>query len=283
MGLQLFLSHIICTSIKEHLVSAILNQVRHERDGDVIHRSTVKGCVDVLLSLEVDRDGTTVYKRDLEPVFLQESEEFYEREGERLVNSCDAPEFLRRVSLISFHANFSDLNQAEERFEAEQSRTNHYLSSQTTQPLLQILKDRFLAPHIESVISKEHSGLDVMIDNNKFDDLSRLFRLCLMMPKGMHVLQTALKRSIIRRGKVINQTSLGDDLADNEAEENEGKTKGKSNARNTNLGIQPAITWVHDVLEVKDKFDLVWITSFKNNREVEIALNDVRQRHPTPR
>ncbi len=236
----------------------------------------MKGCVDVLLSLEVDRDGTTVYKRDLEPVFLQESQEFYEREGERLVNSCDAPEFLRRVSLISFYANFSDLNQAEERFEAEQSRTNHYLSSQTTQPLLQILKDRILTPHIESVISKEHSGLDVMIDNNKFDDLSSLFRLCLMMPKGMHVLQTALKRSIIRRGKVLNQTSLGDDLADNEAEGDEVKTKGKSNARNTNLGIQPAITWVQDVLEVKDKFNLVWITSFQNNREVEIALNDVR-------
>lgn len=114
-----------------------------------------------------------------------------------------------------------------------------------------------------------------MIDNNKFDDLSRLFRLCRMMSTGMQVLQSALKRSIIRRGKAINQISLGDDLADNEAEESEAKTKGKSNIRNANLGIQPAITWVQDVLEVKDKFDLVWTTSFQNNREVEMALNDV--------
>lgn len=110
LGLQLFLSHIICSPIKEQLVSAILNQVRHERDGDVIHRSTVKGCIDVFLSLEVDRDGTTVYKRDLESVFLKESQDFYEMEGERLLNSCDAPQFLRLVSIVLFYANFSNVN-----------------------------------------------------------------------------------------------------------------------------------------------------------------------------
>ncbi|KAF8183923.1 Cullin, partial [Pholiota molesta] len=236
LGLQLFLDHIIKPPIKDHLVRAILNQVRHERDGDSIHRSTVKGCIDVFLSLEAERDGTT-------------SQEFYEKEGGHLVNSCDGP--------ISTFGEIS---------------TNHYLSSQTTHPLLQVLKDNLLSPHLESVISKENSGMDAMIDNNQFDDLSRLFRLCLMVPKGIPCLQGSLKKSIVHRGREINQVSLGEDLVDNETEDKDSKDKGKGKGKVP--GIQPAITWVQDVLGLKDKFDTVWKTSFQSNREVEITLND---------
>ena len=98
MGLDLFLKHIIRPPIKDHLVSAVLSMIKVERDGYVISRSAVKGCVDVFLSLNVGQDGPTIYKRDLEPAILRESELFYKTEGERLQASCDAPEYLRRVS-----------------------------------------------------------------------------------------------------------------------------------------------------------------------------------------
>ena len=101
MGLTLFYKHIIKPPIKDHLVTAILNQVGHERNGYGINRSAVKGCVEVLLCLH--SNDVTVYKRDLEPKFLQESEAFYEKEGQDLANSCDAPEFLRRVRCHSMY------------------------------------------------------------------------------------------------------------------------------------------------------------------------------------
>lgn len=101
-GLHLFLKHIIRPPIQEHIVTAILSQIQFERDGYSINRSPVKGCVDVLTSLDIDESYTTVYKRDLEPAFLQESETFYKEEGKRLLESCDAPEFLRRVSYNLF-------------------------------------------------------------------------------------------------------------------------------------------------------------------------------------
>ena len=97
MGLILFYKHIIKAPIKDHLLTAILNQVGHERNGYGINRSAVKGCVEVLLLLK--SEDVSVYKRDLEPKLLLESEVFYEKEGQDLVNSCDAPEFLRRVCL----------------------------------------------------------------------------------------------------------------------------------------------------------------------------------------
>lgn len=98
-GMILFLKQIFRPPIQQHLVTAVLKEIRLERDGYTISRSTVKGCVDVMLQLD-DDSGESVYKRDLEPALLRESEAFYKAEGERLMESCDAPEYLRRVSLI---------------------------------------------------------------------------------------------------------------------------------------------------------------------------------------
>lgn len=58
----------------------------------------MKGCVDVFLSLTTDKGGPTVYKRDLEPEVLKASQVFYKAEGERLLESCDAPGYLKKVS-----------------------------------------------------------------------------------------------------------------------------------------------------------------------------------------
>jgi len=56
--------------------------------------------VDVLLLLRVNGDGPSVYKRDLEPAILRDSEAFYQGEGNKLLETCDAPEYLRRVSFL---------------------------------------------------------------------------------------------------------------------------------------------------------------------------------------
>jgi cullin 3 len=80
-------------------VSATLTQIQVERDGHVINRSAVKGCVDVFLSLKTEPEGPSVYTQYLEPAILKASEAFYKAEGQRLLDSCDTPEYLRRVSV----------------------------------------------------------------------------------------------------------------------------------------------------------------------------------------
>lgn len=99
-GLFLFIEHILRSPIEEHIISAILTQIQVERDGYVINRSAVKGCVDVLLQLTDERADVSVYKRDLEPTILKESEAFYQKEGEYLLETYDASEYLRRVSVL---------------------------------------------------------------------------------------------------------------------------------------------------------------------------------------
>lgn len=98
-GMELYLKRMINTPIQNHLVHAILNQIEIERGGLAINRSAVKSCVEVLLALHDEKDGgsISVYKRDIEHAVLEKSRLFYEEEGERLLQACDAPEYLRRV------------------------------------------------------------------------------------------------------------------------------------------------------------------------------------------
>ena len=122
-----------------------------------------------------------------------------------------------------------------------------------------------------------------MMDNNQFEDLSRLFRLCQMVPSGLPSLKGSLKNSIVKRGKDINQRSLGDEFldadgVDKEVEASSKKDNGKGKASSPAAGIQPAINWVQDILNLKDKLDVLWKASFQQSRDVEITLNEVRIR-----
>ncbi|KAI3604461.1 ubiquitin ligase scf complex subunit cullin [Moniliophthora roreri] len=264
-GLSLFLKHIIRPPIKEHLITAILNQVEFEREGYMINRSAVKGCVEVFLSLE--EQGSSVYKRELEPVILEESAKFYRNLAQNLLDTCDAPQYLER---------------AEERFMSEESRTHYYLSRQTAVPLQQILLNHLLSAHLEPIISMPNSGLDPMIDNDRIEDLARLYKLYTLVPQGLPCLKKALKKSIAWRGKDINQSSLGGEVTQEASEDIDrvkDTAKATAKAKSFSSGAQTlasALKWVQDVLDLKDKFDRVWKESFQGDRELEGALNEVR-------
>lgn len=160
--------------------------------------------------------------------------------------------------------------------EAEESRAHHYLSSLTAEPLRRILEVNLLTNHLVDIISKESSGLDTMIDSDKIDDLARLYRLYSMVPQGIPCLRNALKDSIVRRGNEINQSSLGIDaeteLVDPPPSDRKGKGKAVPSAQ---LHLNAALKWVQDVLDLKDKFDAVWLNAFSSDRDLESGLNEV--------
>lgn len=100
-GVLLFHKHIIEPPIEDHLVSAVLDEVRVERDGFAIDQSAVRGCVEVLCLLRVDQSSPSVYLEKLEPPMLEESRKFYETEGKRRLETCSAPEYLAQVGTWS--------------------------------------------------------------------------------------------------------------------------------------------------------------------------------------
>ncbi|KAF8501525.1 Cullin-domain-containing protein [Russula emetica] len=265
LGRDLFVKHIIRPPIKDHVINAILSLLHIERDGYVINRSAITSCVDTLSKLSDSSDGMTVYKQYLEPEILSQSEAYYKAEAGRLLETCDTLEYLRRVQA---------------RLTEEESRVHQYLSLQTLTPLQSILKNTLLMPHLQTLIDMTSSGLDAMIDHDKLEDLSRLYNLYSLVLEGIPALRRSLKTSIQRRGMDLNTASMeGRELGDGDAEDDldpSAKGKGKAKARlpTSAHGLALALRWVEGVLQLKDKFDGIWETAFKSNREIESGLNE---------
>jgi hypothetical protein len=101
LGRDLFVKHIIRPPIKVHVINSILSLLHIERDGYVINRSAIMSCVDTLSKLSDSSDGTTVYKQYLEPEILSQSEAYYKAEADRLLETYDTLEYLRRVNVLT--------------------------------------------------------------------------------------------------------------------------------------------------------------------------------------
>ncbi|KAG9015626.1 Cullin-3 [Tulasnella sp. 427] len=277
-GQQLFLEGVIRSpnySIKTHLISTLLTQIQIERDGYTVSRSAVKGCVEVLLELKDRRDSwesaVSVYEKDFEPVFLSDSETFYKAEATRLLDTCNAKEYLKKV---------------EERFKSETSRTQYYLSSKSETPLIAILEKYLLIPHLQTIIHMQSSGLDAMIDGDNYEDLGRLYRLFTRVSQGLPTLQKALRESVIRRGKEVNALATagpsneadaeGEGDAEEAAEDLKGKGKKKASAPKgaASRAADAAIQWMQSVLELKDKTDKLLKGCFADDLSLQTTLSD---------
>jgi len=75
----------------------------------------------------------------------------------------------------------------------------------------------------------------------------------------------------------INQTSLGFDSPESEAGQNKEDNGASSKPRPSGAQtLASALKWVQDVLDLKDKFDMIWKISFNGDRNIEAAVIEVR-------
>ena len=165
----------------------------------------------------------------------------------------------------------------DKRFTEETLRAQRYLSSKITPLLKEILEDTLIAPHLATVIHMPNSGMDSMIDADKIESLTLMYRLFKRVAMGIPSIRKAYKESIVRRGSEINLNGEFDVAEDPVGGEGGSKGKGKARPRATGAQtLQQALKWVQDVLDLKDKFYRVWSDAFNSDRELETAMVEVR-------
>lgn len=99
-GLDLFLDNVLhskTSHVQEQIINAILGQIQVERDGYSINQTAVKECVEIYLQLDDKVTKKPIYLYDIEPIFLAETRKFYALEAQKLLETCNASEYLRRV------------------------------------------------------------------------------------------------------------------------------------------------------------------------------------------
>ncbi|KAJ9474077.1 putative Cell division control protein 53 (putative) [Pseudozyma hubeiensis] len=280
LGLEIFRDSVIRSStypIQIYLYSTLLTHIQIEREGSAISRSLVKSNVDMLSDLTQHKPGSpvnqdpSVYSTDFEPAFLQTSAAFYSAEADRWLDAGDAAKYLAHVA---------------RRLQEEADRVSVYLKPETHKPLQHLLEKNFLAKHQSTIINMPGSGLVAMLDEDRKDDLGRLYTLFNKVSGAPQTLRLGLKSYIAAKGKLINdavttqtnQQAPSTDRADGQDDASAAAAKGKAKAGADTDASTPqaatAIRWVEDVLEFKNKFDSILEIAFVNDTGCETAINE---------
>lgn len=170
-------------SIVASVRKAALNIVQRERDGDNVDRSLLRGVLDIFVEMGMGK--LDVYTSEWEAPFLEETADFYRRTSAKWAEEDSFPDFMRKA----------DCNIIE-----ELERAAQYLNGQTQERLLRVYEEEVLIVHQKKMLSKDNSGLVALLENNKKDDLLRLYRLYSRVPQGLIPVGQILKNHIQKEG-----------------------------------------------------------------------------------
>ncbi|KAI7870829.1 Cullin [Spinellus fusiger] len=252
MGLDLFRDKVVHSDkypIQTQLIAAMLNQIQLERQGDVIDRSVIKAAVTMLCELIDPTTKESVYIIDFENKYLETSAAFYKIECQTLSTSYDAPEFMRKV---------------ERRLEEEYERTIHCLSLATEPKIRGIVEKHLITENLRTVIEMKNSGLDSMLNADKYEDLLRMYKLFSRVPSGLNEMRASMKEYILHMGSEINRV-VAQDVPE---------VKKNGSEKSVGGGAQIAIQWVEQVLALQEKFDKILERAVGNDKSFQTVFNE---------
>ncbi|CAH0049787.1 unnamed protein product [Clonostachys solani] len=247
--------------VMEILISVMLDQINMEREGDVIDRTLIRSCTRMLSCLYKDHhenEAEKLYLTSFEVEFLANSRAFYARECEQLLRESDAGTWLRHT---------------QRRLSEEDDRCETTIELETLPKVSKVIEDELIRKHLGDFLAMEGSGLKWMVDNDKIDDMSILYRLVSRIDDKMTALRDVLQKRVVELGLEIEATVKNTDFS-TAAADGEDAAEGEK-AKTLNPAAQhtaAAIKWVDDVLRLKDKFDNLWTACFQEDLTIHTAL-----------
>eukprot|EP00494_Astrolonche_serrata_P006005 UN06022 len=225
---------------KDDCRRALLKCIKMERDGSEQNRELLRNCVMVFVNLgaELRKVELKLYRDNFQEQLLKETTEYYQVASEKWVNSLSCPEYLIR---------------AEEAIEAEKGRLNSYLHSSTEQDLMRQIRIQILAHHQHQLLNSP-TGIVNMLEENKSEDLSRLFDLYNEVDSGLEPIAKAMQEYVVKLGNGFIEQSK----------------ETKENSKNTN----DKHLLIQNLIQLHDRFLKVVKNEFKSHREFTKAMKE---------
>lgn len=170
----------------------------NERNGDTINTGLIPSVISSFVDLGFDDrhksyglnndhsndsrwNALKVYEDGFEKKFLEESTHYYQREADECFVSLSITEYMKRV---------------EQRLNEESKRVHVYLHESTNVKLALILETVFIQNHLED-LRVEFQNL---LNQDKDDDLGRIYMLVSRTVNGLIGLKTTLEQHIAKQG-----------------------------------------------------------------------------------
>ncbi|KAL9245428.1 hypothetical protein vseg_019086 [Gypsophila vaccaria] len=230
----------IYTRVHGNAKDAILALIEVEREGGQVDRALLKNALDIYIALGIEH-----YENDFAIPMICHTSDYYSRKAASWIQENTCPEYMSK---------------AEESLKQEKDRVDHYLHTKTEDKLLEKVQHELLWVYENQLLEKENSGLRVLLNDDKVDDLTRMYRLYSKVPNGLEPIGKILKQLIIDEGTSLVQQA--DDAASSKAQNN-----------NVAGGSYEQI-FVRKVIELYDKFMAYVINCFGNHAIFHKAVKE---------
>jgi len=246
------------------LMRIILEQVHMSREGESIDQRLIKSNIYMLEGLydsEKEIEDDKLYLTSFEELFLETSAAFYRSESERLMKESDAGTYCRHVK---------------KRLDEENDRCRSTLSEATAPKIQRVVEQELIGSKMKSLIEMD-SGVQYMIDNDRFNELRLVFELESRIDGRKPELTKALQKLVVDMGGEINNTVMTaaqtlPAAAPPAPDDPDGDKPKGSSLRHINQQTVAALKWAEDMLALKDRFDKIWIMSFDKDQSILTSL-----------
>ncbi|CAH1391853.1 cullin-3 isoform X2 [Halyomorpha halys] len=131
------------------------------------------------------------------------------------------------------------IKKVEARINEEAERAKHYLDDSTEEYIVEVVETELIKKHMKTIVEMENSGVVHMLMHQKTDDLACMYKLFSRVPDGLKTISDCVSLYLREQGKAL-------------VEEQEPSTN--------------AITFVQNLLDLKDKLDHFLHNSFNNDK-----------------
>lgn len=188
------------SKVNVNVMAAVLTMVEKQRNGETIEQAQIKSVVDSFVSLGLDESDSTkptldVYRYHFEKPFLEATTTYYENESAQFVAENSVVEYMKK---------------AETRLEEEKARVGLYLHPDIMTPLMKACLGVLVTGH-SSLLRDE---FQVLLDNDRQEDLARMYRLLARIVDGLEPLRTKFEAHVRKSGlAAVEKVALeGDNL-----------------------------------------------------------------------
>ncbi|CAG8956777.1 hypothetical protein HYFRA_00011166 [Hymenoscyphus fraxineus] len=244
------------------LNSVILDQIAMERQGDVINKHHIRSCVYMLEGLyetDEEKEEDKLYLTSFEPAFLQASRAFYAQECLALLRDSTASDWLRKTK---------------KRLAEEEARCQTTIATSTKAKITKVVEQEMISKHLSEFLVMEGSGLQAMIENDRYGDLASLYEVISRVDPEKKPLCEAVESRVVALGLQVNKVIEETDFSAAGAEDGEaGEGPAKPAKKNSGAAMTAgALKWVEEVLRLKDKFDRMANDCFNSDPLLEQSI-----------
>ena len=176
---------LVFDAVSREFVAAILEQINREREGEVVDRDLLKQCVGVFGKMS---DKLAVYNEELEVPLLESTRRYYEKKSQDWIEQDSLPTYLVK---------------AEAALQTERERADNYLEHNTQAKLQVVCEKELLEKHEQTLLEKEGRGCRALLQDDRKEDLSRLFRLFQHVDNGLPPIAAIVKEHITKMGEEL--------------------------------------------------------------------------------